>query len=312
MPVPPSSAPPLSFRLPRCQPPSPRPRCACRRPAARLHRRPRGLARRRNHDLPRGDRSGARPHPRGGAGSESAAGGARDQPRRARDRRRPRRRAVVDRPAATAPLRHPPGQGRLRDGGQAPHDRRLAHDARLPGHPRRPHRRAPARRWRGRAPEDEHGRVGPRCDGLLVARRATIVELPAPRGPFSRLRDVPNISVRQFKPEVAAWFRGPGAGAPVGSLAGIVAASREPRAAGGWQGADPREREPRTAGAGAARPDLRPVACRRTTALLPPDSGLPVLSVPGPAMPGNQRVGNRRAWSEPELIRLGSAFERAR
>jgi len=48
--------------------------------------------------------------------------------------------------------------------------------------------------------------------------------------------------------------------------------------------------------------------------LLSPVTGLPVLTLPGEPLPGDQRVGISllgRAWSEPELISLGFAFEQA-
>lgn len=198
---------------------------------------------------------------------------------------------------------------------------------------------------------------------------ATVVELPAPQGKLAQLLDVPNISVRQFKPEIDAWLRGPGAGAPVDSLAEILAASRRPPARGrvrilaalegDLKAPAPRGRAYQRWLAGARRfravldgllrrhrldaitypnnscpaPPLPGVvdptyACRGASqplepretpgsvaALLSPDSGLPVLSVPGPAMPGSQRVGLTllgRAWSEGELLRLGSAYEQAR
>lgn len=257
-------------------------------PAARLHHRPRGLARRRNHDLPRGDRSGARPHPRGGAGSESARAvleanpdalaiaDALDAVQWSTDRLRPLH-CVTSWPRTTT---------RRRTSSTRPSARSRCSASGPPATPASSRacatlaRSCSGRRTWTSGPTVRRAARRAAGNDRRTARAAGSVQPPARRA-------------EHLGPPVQAGGRGlvpwPGR-RRAGRLPGRDR-RREPPAAGGWQGADPREREPRTEGAGAARPDLRPVACRRTAALLPPDSGLPVLSVPGPAMPGNQRVG---------------------
>lgn len=309
MPVPPSSAPPLSFRLPRCQPPSPRPRCACRRPPpasiAALEASLAGgtttcravteaaLARIRAVERgPNRPRAVLETNP-----DALAIADALDAVQWSTDRLRPLHcvTLLAKDDYETADKLHTTVGSLTMLGFRATRDAASSRACAALA------RSCSGRRTWTSGPTVRRAARRAAGNDRRTARAAGSVQPPARRA-------------EHLGPPVQAGGRGlvpwPGR-RRAGRLPGRDR-RREPPAAGGWQGADPREREPRTEGAGAARPDLRPVACRRTAALLPPDSGLPVLSVPGPAMPGNQRVGNRRAWSEPELIRLGSAFERAR
>jgi amidase len=172
----------------------------------------------------------------------------------------------------------------------------------------------------------------------------------------------------QFPAELDAWFAGPGRGAPVDSLAEVIARSSKPRlrpkvkilktledvqALPPPRGARYRRAERKVrhlrrdtlaymrrhdldalvfAATGCPAAPLPGVvdpaySCGDATQplefgdnpgtiapLLSPATGLPVLTLPGAALPGDLRTGISLlgpAWSEPELIRFGYGFERA-
>ena len=84
----------------------------------------------------------------------------RDQPRRAQHRGRPGQGAQRERTARSAPRHSDPHQGQHRHGGSHDDDRRLARARGAGARTRRLHRRAPARRGRRAAGQDEPQRVG--------------------------------------------------------------------------------------------------------------------------------------------------------
>jgi len=198
---------------------------------------------------------------------------------------------------------------------------------------------------------------------------ASVVELPALRGPQLRWIDVGYVSQRQFRPELNAWLAGPGRAAPVRSLRDLIATSERPPAASkvrvmrlleAEQGAvAPRGADyerfldgmrkfraqvdgllkrfrleaiafPNSSCAAPPLPGIvdRTYICKGVkqplkrgggggspAALISPATGLPVLVVPGPRLSGGLRLGLSLlgpAWTEPELLKLGYAYERLR
>ena len=209
-------------------------------------------------------------------------------------------------------------------------------------------------------------------DATLARMRragATVVELPALRGPEKRWIDVGYVSQRQFRPELNEWLAGPGRAAPMRTLADVLAASGKPTAKGrvkiaellgdeqkvgpprgrayaGWLDgmrkfraqvdgllkrfsldaiAYPNSSCPAPPLPGIVDPSYKckgieqPVKFRggggSPAAIISPGTGLPVLVFPGPRLPGGLRLGMSLlgpAWSEPELLKLGYAYERLR